>query len=471
MLDINQVYIDGAFVTPHGEEQFELFNPSTEAVIGTVRLGDAEDARAAVAAAKRALPAWSRTTKEERIALLRRFHAAVAARRDDLIAAIVEEYGAPKGRVDWMADMAATNFLEAAEALQSYDFDQVIGHAEVRMTPLGVVAGITPWNSNASFITAKMSMALAAGCTIVIKPSEMSAIQTQVVMEALHEVGAPKGLFNIVTGRGDVVGAEFTSNPDVAKVTFTGSTAVGKSILRAAAETMKRVTLELGGKGPQIILDDADLDAVMPAIVGSGFLNSGQACVAGTRILVPESRKAEALEKIKAAVEAVKAGDPHDPDVSVGPMVSRKQWDRVQSYLKLGQEEGATLLVGGEGRPEGQDAGWFVRPTVFSDVTNDMRIAREEIFGPVLSIITYGTEDEAVAIANDTHYGLQSYVLSSDTDRARRVAAQLEAGRVVINGAPHEPQAPFGGFKQSGIGRENGVAGLLAYLEPKAVLV
>jgi aldehyde dehydrogenase (NAD+) len=471
MRDINQVYIDGAFVTPHGTEWFELFNPATEAVIGTVRLGDVEDARAAIAAAKRAFPAWSQTTKAERIAMLHRFHDAVAAGFDDQFAAIVEEYGAPRARVEWMAKMAATAFLEAAETLEGYDFDRTIGRAEVRMMPLGVVAAITPWNSNASFICSKMATAIAAGCTVVIKPSEMSAIQTQVITEALHEAGAPAGLFNIVTGRGDVVGAEFTSNPDVAKVTFTGSTAVGRSILRSAAETMKRVTLELGGKGPQIILDDADLDAAIPVVVASGFMNSGQACIAGTRILVPESRKAEVLEKLKAEVAAMRAGDPNDPEVSVGPMVSRKQWDRVQSYLKLGQEEGAALLVGGEGRPDGLERGWFVRPTVFTDVTNDMRIAREEIFGPVLSVIGYTTEAEAIAIANDTTYGLQSYVLSSDPERARRVAAQLEAGRVVINGTPHEPNAPFGGFKQSGIGRERGVIGLEAHLEPKAVLV
>lgn len=470
MRDINKIYIDGAFVTPHGTERFDLFNPSTEAVIGTVRLGDVEDARAAIAAAKRALPAWSRTTKAERIALLRRFHDAVEGRFDDQVAAIVEEYGAPVGRVEWMARMAATAFLEAAETLESYEFDQTVGRAEVRMTPLGVVAAITPWNSNASFICGKMATAIAAGCTVVIKPSEMSAIQTQVITEALHAAGAPAGLFNIVTGRGDVVGAEFACHPDVAKVTFTGSTAVGKSILRAAAETMKRVTLELGGKGPQIILDDADLDAAIPIVVASGFMNSGQACVAGTRILVPESRMDDVLARLKTAIEAVRTGDPRDPGVSVGPMVSRKQWDRVQAYIQLGQDEGATVLTGGEGRPDDLTHGWFVRPTVFAGATNAMRIAREEIFGPVLTVIGYATEHEAIMIANDTAYGLQSYVLSSDLDRARRVASQLEAGRVVINGAPHEPLAPFGGFKQSGIGRERGVFGLEAHLEPKAVL-
>jgi aldehyde dehydrogenase (NAD+) len=471
MRTLEQIYIDGAFVTPHGDELFDLHNPASEAVIGRVRMGDEIDARAAIAAAKRALPAWAATSKAERIAVLRRLHAAMDARYADLFAAIVEEYGAPSARLEWMAGMAAGAFLEAAEALEAYDFRQTIGRADVVMQPLGVVAAITPWNSNASFICGKMATAVAAGCTVVIKPSEMSALQTQVVMEALHEAGAPAGLFNIVTGRGDVVGAEFSSHRDVAKVTFTGSTAVGRTILRAASETMKRVTLELGGKSPQVVLDDADLDAVLPAIVGAGFMNSGQACVAGTRILIPESRMAEFLLKLKAAVEAVHVGDPNDPATDIGPMVSQRQYERVQGYIRLGQEEGATLLTGGEGRPEGLECGWFVRPTVFVDATNDMRVVREEIFGPVLAVIPYADEEQAIRIANDTDYGLQAYVLSSDLNRARRVAARIEAGRVHINGAPHEPQAPFGGFKQSGIGRERGVFGLEAHLEPKAVLV
>jgi aldehyde dehydrogenase (NAD+) len=276
-------------------------------------------------------------------------------------------------------------------------------------------------------------------------------------------------VFNIITGRGDVVGAELSSHPDVAKISFTGSTAVGKAIMRAGAETMKRVTLELGGKSPTLILDDADLTTAIPLAIEAGFANSGQACIAGTRILVPQDRLSEVLALARTAVGNVKVGDPTDPATAIGPMVSQKQWDRVQGYIRLGLEEGAEILVGGEGRPDGL-TGFFVKPTVFTNVTNDMRVAREEIFGPVLSILTYRTEEEAITIANDTVYGLQSYVISSDPERARAVAARLETGRVVINGAPHEPLAPFGGFKQSGIGREYGVYGLEAYLEPKAVL-
>jgi aldehyde dehydrogenase (NAD+) len=326
---------------------------------------------------------------------------------------------------------------------------------------------ITPWNSNAGFICNKLATALAAGCTVVIKPSEMSATQTQVVTEALHSAGLPPGLFNIVNGRGDVVGAELSSHPDIAKVSFTGSTAVGKAIQRAGAETLKRVTLELGGKSPTLVLADADFATAMPLAVAAGFQNSGQACIAGTRILVPEHRAEEAIALARAAVEATRVGDPRDPATQIGPMVSRRQWERVQGYIRQGIAEGARLVAGGEGRPAGLDAGFYVRPTLFAGVRNDMAIAREEIFGPVLCLITYRDEEEAIAIANDTVYGLQALVLSSTDEHARAVAARLQAGRVLINGLHHEPLAPFGGFKQSGIGREFGAFGLEAYLEPK----
>ena len=357
MHDLNQIYIDGAFVTPHGEERFELFNPATEGVIGTVRLADAEDAQHAIAAAKRALPAWSRTTLPERAALLRRMHDAIAAREDELFAAITEEYGAPVSRSRWMAQYAAQVFLGAIDAMEHFAFEREMGIAHVVMQPVGVVGLITPWNSNASFITGKLASALAAGCTAVIKPSEMSALQTHVVMEALHEAGAPAGVFNIVTGRGDVVGAAITASPDVRKVSFTGSTAVGKSILRAAADDVKRVTLELGGKSPTLILDDADFATAVPMAIQAGFMNSGQACIAGTRLLVPRSRLAEFEALATEAVNACVSGDPANADTTIGPMVSQKQWDRVQGYIRTGIEEGARVLAGGEGRPEGRSCG------------------------------------------------------------------------------------------------------------------
>jgi len=470
MRTIDTVYIDGQFVTPHGRELFDLFNPATEERIGQVRLGDAADARAAVAAARRAFPAYSRTSKAERIALLRRLHDAVAARTDALAAAMVEEYGAPQAFVSFSAAHAANLFLDQAKTLEAFEFTQTVGGAEVTRQPVGVVAAISPWNSNIGSICSKLATALAAGCTFVIKPSEMSAIQTQVLAKALHEAGAPAGLFNIVNGRGDVVGAELTSHPDVAKVTFTGSTAVGRSIMRSAAETMKRVTLELGGKGPNIILPDADLESAISTVVAVGFLNSGQACIAGTRVLAPRSRLPEILQRLKAAVAALKVGESTDPAVSIGPMVSQKQWDRVQGYIRMGLEEGAELLIGGEGRPSGLERGWFVQPTVFTGVDNDMHIAREEIFGPVLCVIPYDDEDEAIAIANDSPYGLQAYVESADRAHAHRVAERLDCGRVTINGAPHAPLAPLGGFKQSGIGREYGRYGLEAHLEVRAIL-
>jgi aldehyde dehydrogenase (NAD+) len=470
MRTIDTVYIDGQFVTPHGEELFDLFNPATEEKIGQVRLGDAVDAKAAVAAAKRAFPAYSRTSKAERIGLLRRLHDAVAARSDVLAAAMIEEYGAPQAFVGFSVAHAANLFLDMAHTVEAFEFTQTVGGAEVTLQPMGVVAAISPWNSNIGSICSKLATALAAGCTIVIKPSEMSATQTQVLAEALHEAGLPAGVFNIVNGRGDVVGAELSSHPDVAKVTFTGSTAVGRSIMRSGAETMKRVTLELGGKGPNIILPDADVEAAVSTVVAVGFLNSGQACIAGTRVLAPRSRLPEILERLKTAVRALKVGESTDPGVNVGPMVSQKQWDRVQGYIRLGLEEGAELLVGGEGRPAGLEQGWFVQPTVLANVNNDMRIAREEIFGPVLCVIPYDDEEEAIAIANDSPYGLQAYVESADVAHARRVAERLDCGRVTINGAPHAPLAPFGGFKQSGIGREYGRYGLEAHLEVRAIL-
>jgi aldehyde dehydrogenase (NAD+) len=469
MRNIETIYINGAFVTPHGQERAPLFNPSTEEQIGTVRLGDAEDVNSAVAAAKAAFPSFSSTTKAERIGLLERLSVVVAARAEKLTSAMEEEYGAPAVVTGFAVPHAASLFLNMAQTLESYEFHRMVGKTGVEMRPSGIAAAITPWNSNYGFICSKLATAIAAGTTIVIKPSEMSAIQTQLLTECLHEAGLPVGVFNIVNGSGPVVGAALSAHPDIAKISFTGSTASGRAILHAAADTMKRVTLELGGKSPSIILDDADLAQSIPQLLSTGFGNSGQACIAGTRILAPQSRLEEILAGLKLAVAGIKVGAPGD-GAQIGPMVSQKQWNRVQGYIRLGQEEGAKLLAGGEGRPEGLNRGWFVRPTIFSGVTNQMRIAREEIFGPVLCVIPYRDEEEAIAISNDTEYGLASYVFSSNMARAKAVAARLDAGRVTINGAPHNPLAPFGGFKQSGIGREYGVFGLEAFLEPRAVL-
>lgn len=468
MRHIEQIFINGEFVTPHGTERFDLYNPATAQVFGQVRLADEHDAERAIAAAKAAFPGWAKTTREERIAALKRMHAAVAARHDELLEAIIEEYGAPASRSAWMASYPADVIAQAIEALDAFELTTQVGAATVQMTPLGVAGLITPWNSDAGFICGKLAAALAAGCTAVIKPSEMSAWQTQIITEALNEAGLPAGVFNIVTGRGETVGETISRHPDVAKISFTGSTNTGKAILRNAAESFKRVTLELGGKSPTIVLEDADLTEAVPLAIQAGLMNSGQACVAGTRILVPQSRKAECETALAEAMAAVKSGDPRDPATEVGPMVSEKQWLRVQGYIRKGTQEGARLLAGGEGRPDGTQAGWFVRPTLFTDVDNQMTIARDEIFGPVLSIITYRDEDEAIAIANDTDYGLSALVLGGE--RAAVVAQQIESGRVLVNTLAHEPKAPFGGFKHSGVGREMGAWGIGAFMEPKTII-
>ncbi|HFF8978578.1 aldehyde dehydrogenase family protein [Serratia marcescens] len=470
MQKIDSIYINGEFVTPHGEERFTLFNPATEDVIGTVRLADEVDAERAIAAAKAAFPYWSKTSKAERLAVLRRMHKAVMAREDELMDAVVMEYGAPKIRGRWMASYPADAIAQAIDALENFEFTEQAGKAQVIMTPVGVAGLITPWNSDAGFICNKLATAMAAGCTAVIKPSEMSAMQTRVITEALHDAGIPAGVFNIITGRGEVVGEVINRHPDIAKISFTGSTAVGKHIVESGAESLKRVTLELGGKSPTLILDDADVMQAVPLALAAGFMNSGQACIAGTRILVPRSRQAEFEQAIADAVGKVRSGDPRDENTEIGPMVSQKQWQRVQDYIRLGEEEGATLLVGGVGRPSGMDKGWCVKPTVFAG-NNWMRIAREEIFGPVLVIIPYDNEAEALAIANDTAYGLSALVLSGDRERGVRVAQQIDSGRVLLNTLDHEPKAPFGGFKQSGLGREMGKWGMQAYLEAKTLLV
>ncbi|PZR23045.1 MAG: aldehyde dehydrogenase family protein [Citrobacter freundii] len=470
MKTIDKIYINGEFVTPHGTEEFDLINPTTNELIGRVILGDEEDTRLAIAAATKAFPLFSKTTKEQRIAYLEQMRNAVRKRSAELTDIMVKEYGGTRR----FCEMSTQNCLDAIQAvidaLCDFDFIKTAGKTEVHLQPVGVTAIITPWNASNSFICNKLATAIAAGCTAVIKPSEMSASQTAVLLESLHEAGLPVGVFNIVNGRGDVVGETLTSHPAIAKISFTGSTAVGKMIARNAVDTMKRVTLELGGKSPNILLDDVDLAKAIPLALTAAFMNSGQACVAGTRLLVPDNKIDEVKSLLSSSIAHIKVGDPDATDTAVGPLVSRKQYERVQEYIRIGQQEGAELLVGGEGHPEGLEKGNFVKPTVFVNVSNKMRIAREEIFGPVLSVITYKTEEEAIAIANDTDYGLQAYVSSADKERAHRVANQITAGRVLVNGLFHDPQAPFGGFKQSGIGREYGVYGLEAYLEPKAIL-
>jgi len=470
MQTIHQIYIDGAFVTPHGTETVEIINPSTERPIARATLADAEDTRRAIAAAKKALPAFAQTTVAERVAMLKRLHAAVLASGDALREATIEEYGAPFSRATWISHFAAQSFLDAALTLEAYDFTRAMGTSTVVMEPVGVAALITPWNSTAGSICSKLAMAIAAGCTTVIKPSELSPIQNWIVTEAIHAAALPAGVVNIVTGRGEVVGAELSTHPDVAKISFTGSTAVGKIIQRAATETMKRVHLALGGKSPTILLDDADLTKAIPLALNAAFMNNGQACISGSRLLVPERRLAEVIAAVKEAVVDMKVGDPADPTTVIGPLANHNQYKRIQDYIRLGLAEGATLVAGGEGHPEGLEQGYFVKPTVFANVRKEMSIAREEIFGPVLAILTYGDDDQAIELANETVFGLHAYVMSSNPARAKAVATRLQAGRVMINTLQHDPLAPFGGFKQSGVGREYGMLGLESYLEPKTLI-
>ncbi|WP_426791744.1 aldehyde dehydrogenase family protein [Sphingobacterium sp. WOUb80] len=470
MKTVNKIYSNGEFVSPHGTEIYNLINPANNQKIGELTLADAIDTKNAIAAAKVAFRTFSKSTVSERIGYLTKLKTAIEKRKQDFIDSMIEEYGGTHQFVTMSNAHTGAWFDSMIEVLNSFEFERTINAALVRLQPVGVVAIITPWNASNSSVASKVATAIAAGCTVVVKPSEMSALQTQVLMEAFHDAGLPNGVINVVTGLGNVVGTELTENPGIAKISFTGSTAVGKSIAKQAVDTMKRITLELGGKSPNIILDDADLEKAIPMAVYGAYMNSGQACIAPTRLLVPQDKLDQVNVLAKATAESMVVGLPQNADTNIGPMVSVKQFDRVQQYIKMGIEEGATLLTGGLGKPEGLEEGNFVKATIFTNVSNAMTIAREEIFGPVLSIIPYPTEAEAIEIANDTPYGLAAYISSADSERAKRVAAEIDAGRICINGFSHDPMVPFGGFKQSGIGREYGVYGLQPYLEIKAVL-
>jgi aldehyde dehydrogenase (NAD+) len=463
-------YIDGAFVESQGRQAMDVIRPTDGQVIAHVTLADEEDTRRAIAAAKGAFATYGRSTPDERAKILRRLHEATSARVADLTAVMIEEYGGVAQFAGLIVQSGVNAFAAAEQAVREMAWTRHWDKTTVTLEPVGVAGLITAWNANALFMCLKLASAVAAGCTVVIKPSELSALQARVLVEALHEADLPRGLLNVVTGLGTVVGAELVRNPDVAKISFTGSVAVGESIMRDGAATMKRITLELGGKSPTILLDDAALDQAIPAALTMAFLNSGQACAAGTRLLVPKSHLDAVRKAIWEAMRAFTVGDPADPKIAVGPMVSQKQYERVQSYIRKGIEEGAEVLVGGEGHPTGLDRGYFVKPTVFVNVKNDMAIAQEEIFGPVLCVIAYDSEEEAIRIANDSKYGLHAAVLGSDFQRARRVASHLRAGRVVINGMTDDPQAPWGGFKYSGVGREYGRYGIEAFLETRAIL-
>ncbi|RDI57925.1 aldehyde dehydrogenase family protein [Microvirga subterranea] len=463
-------YIDGKWVTPEGRQTLDVINPATEEPFARIALGTKSDADNAVAAAKRAFPSYSRATRQERLDLLNAVIEVYRKRHDDLAEAISQEMGAPMTLAKQAQAAAGLGHLtRVVEVLKTYEFEGAINNTLVVREPIGVVGLITPWNWPLNQIACKVGPALAAGCTMVLKPSEISPISALVFTEIMHEAGVPAGVYNLVNGDGPTVGEAISRHPDIDMVSFTGSTRAGILVAKAAADTVKRVHQELGGKSPNIILDDADLEAAITHGARGCFNNSGQSCNAPTRLLVPRNRQEEVAAIARRIAEATVVGDPRSADTTIGPVVSEVQFNRIQDLITAGIKEGATLVTGGLGRPEGLNRGFYVRPTVFADVTNDMRIAREEIFGPVLSILPYGSEEEAIAIANDTVYGLSSYVTSGDPERARRIARQIRAGMVHINGSRGDNAAPFGGYKQSGNGREWGRYGFEDYLEVKSM--
>lgn len=470
MVERLKFYIDGAWQAPAQPKVVPVINPATEEKLYDIAAGSAEDVDRAVAAARAAFASYSTTTREERIALLTRVVEVYKRRMKDIAAAITDEMGAPVTLAERaQATAGMGHFLTTLEALKAYPFEERIGSALILREAIGVVAQITPWNWPLNQIACKVAPALATGCTMLLKPSEYAPTAALIFAEVLHEAGVPNGVFNLVNGLGADVGAAMSAHPGVDMISFTGSTRAGIDVAVRAAPSVKRVTQELGGKSPNIILDDADFAKAVTGGTQHCFNNSGQSCNAPTRMIVPHARMKEAAEIAASVAAKTKVGDPRDPASNLGPVVNRTQWEKIQALIEKGISEGATLAAGGPGRPEDLNRGFYVRPTVFADVTNSITIAREEIFGPVLSILGYETEAEAVSIANDTPYGLAGYVSSGDIERARRVARQLRAGNININGTRNEPRGPFGGYKQSGNGREYGRFGMDEYVEVKAV--
>jgi len=470
MLEKLQFYIDGQWVDPAEPCTMDVVNPATEEVYGRISIGSAADVDVAVAAATRAFDTFSETSREDRINLLQSILDVFVRRADEVAEAIMDEMGAPWGLAKYAQAASGTQHIAAAlEALKNYEFEERIGSAMVVKEPIGVCGLITPWNWPMNQIAVKVAPAIAAGCTMVLKPSEIAPFDAILFAEILDEAGVPAGVFNLINGDGPGVGTALSQHPDIAMVSFTGSTRAGVLVAQNAAPSVKRVAQELGGKSANIILDDADLEAAVTDGAKGMFENTGQSCDAPSRMLVPRDKMDEAASIAAKVAAATAVGNPREKGTRVGPVVSELQWNKIQVLIQKGIDEGATLAAGGTGRPEGLDTGYYVKPTVFANVNNDMTIAREEIFGPVLSIIPYDDDDEAIRIANDTPYGLSGYVSSGDLDRARRVASRLRTGMVHINGADLEALAPFGGYKQSGNGREWGAHGMDEFLEVKSV--
>jgi aldehyde dehydrogenase (NAD+) len=470
VIDRDKLYIDGSWVPSSGTATIDVVNSTTEQVMGRIPSGTADDVDRAVQAARAAFEAWSTTPVAERAKYLTRITEGLQARMDEIGNLVSEEVGMPKTLSNIIqAGLPMMSFMNTAALVADYPFEEELGTSLIVREPVGVVGCITPWNYPLHQVAAKVAPALAAGCTVVLKPSEVAPLNAFVLAEIIDDVGLPAGVFNLVTGTGDVVGEAMSAHPGIDMISFTGSTRAGKRVSEVASQTVKRVALELGGKSPNVILDDADLEKAVSDGVGKAFLNSGQTCSALTRMLVPRSKLAEAEEIAKRTAETFTPGDPFAEGTRLGPLVSETQRARVRSYIEKGVQEGAKLVTGGAEAPDGLDTGYFVKPTVFSDVRTDMTIAQEEIFGPVLAILPYDDEEDAVRIANDTVYGLAGGVWSGDADRAKAVARRLRTGQVEINGGAFNPLAPFGGYKQSGHGRELGRFGIEEFLETKSM--
>lgn len=466
-----QFYYNGQWVNPVGDRTLDVINPATEEVCSTIALGTAEDVNRAVAAARKAFPAWSATTREERLAVLERILAVYKRRSEDMAQAISQEMGSPIARArDSQTWAGMAHLEEMISTLKTYVFDEMRDDILITREAVGVAGLITPWNWPMNQIMCKVAPALAAGCTMVMKPSEIAPLSALVFTEILDEAGLPPGVYNMVNGDGPGVGEAIASHPDVDMVSITGSTRAGVAVAKLAAETVKRVHQELGGKSPNIILPDADFEDAVTRGVKGCFSNSGQSCDAPTRMLVPRAQMEQAMRIAKIAAESFRVGSPADEATQLGPVVSAVQYDRIQALIAKGIEEGATLVTGGLGKPDGLETGYYVKPTVFGNVLPDMTISCEEIFGPVLSILAYDDEEQAIQIANDTPYGLGAYVQSGDLKHARAVARRLRSGNVNINGAAWTVQAPFGGYGQSGNGRECSAFGLTDFLEIKAII-
>ncbi|KHE71802.1 aldehyde dehydrogenase family protein [Halobacillus sp. BBL2006] len=463
-------FINGEWVESTGSDVEEVINPATEEVIGKISLGTKEDLDKAVKAARDAFPSFSTMPKEERVKMLERIAEEYEKRKDDIIETITDELGSPltvSEKVHYM--MGYNHFSQATESLKEFTFiEDLGGHTRVKES-IGVSGLITPWNFPTNQTSTKIASAFAAGSPVILKPAEITPFAAIILAEIFEAAGVPKGAFNLVNGTGEVIGNGISSHPDIDFVSFTGSGKVGQKIMQNASETIKNVALELGGKSPLVVLEDADVEKAAKVAVNHIATNTGQVCSAATRVLIPSKMKDSFEEAVKKVLSEFPVGNPREENY-VGPLVSKKQWDTVQSYIEKGKEEGATLLAGGTGKPEGIDKGYFARLTVFSDVKNDMTIAQEEIFGPVMSILTYDGLDDAIEISNDTVYGLAGYVVGEDKDALRKVATSIRAGRIKVNDAEADFAAPFGGYKQSGIGREWGDHGIEEYLETKTIL-